>query len=84
MRGRRDARRLAVRKMVDARDVAVRDEPAQLALETIDKVEGRLRALRGVAGVGMQDVHLEHRGHRLVREAPHVVQIVRRFEAEAA
>ena len=56
------------------RDVAVRQEAAQLALEAIDEVEGRLRRLRRVPAVGVHGVDLEHRGHRLVREAPDVAR----------
>ena len=43
---------LAGGEVVDAGDVAVREEAAQLALEAIDQVEGRLRRLRRVPSSG--------------------------------
>ena len=61
--------RLPRGQVIDARDVAVLDEPAQLLLEAVDEVEGGLRGLGGVARVGVRAVDLEHRGHGRVREA---------------
>ena len=47
-RRRRHSRALAGGEVIDPGDVAVRQEPAQLPLETIDEVERRLCGLRGV------------------------------------
>ena len=60
-------------QLIDARDVAVPDEPAQPLLEPVDEVEGGLRGLGGVLRVGVRAVDLEHRGHRRVREAVRAV-----------
>jgi hypothetical protein len=65
-RRRVDGRAVACSQVVDARDVAVRLEPAQLAFQTIDEFEGRLRGLRSIPPVGVQRVHLEDGRHRLV------------------
>ena len=63
--------RLPRGQVVDARDVAVGDEPALLLLQPVDEIEGGLRRLAGVARVGVNAVDLEQRGHRRVREAVH-------------
>ena len=78
-----DPRALARGQVVDPRDVAVGEEPAQLALEAVREIEGRLRRLRRVPLIGMHGVHLEHGMHRLVREAPHVAR-ARRLDPEPA
>jgi len=69
-RGLADACALSRRQVIEPGDVAVRPEAAQFALEAIHEGKRRLGAFRGVAGVGVRDVDLEHRVHGLVREAP--------------
>ena len=83
-RRRSDACALARRQMVDPRDVAVGAEAAQLALEAIHEIEGRLRRLCRVLLVGVHGVHLEDGGHRLVRKTPDVFQRVERVELALA
>ena len=72
-----DPRALAGARWLMRRDVAVREEAAQLALEAIDEIEGGLRGLRRVPRRRVHGVDLEHRRHRLVREAPHLAQLAR-------
>ena len=66
------------------RDIAVGQEAAQLELEPIHEIEGRLRRLRRVPLDRVHGVHLEHGGHRLVREAPDVGETARLLDAESA
>ena len=75
---------LARREVVDACDVAVGPETAQLALEPIREVERGLRRLRRIPDIGMDGVHLEDGGHRLVREPAHVAQIARGVDPDPA
>ena len=72
-------------QVIDPRDVAVLDEPAQQLLEPVDELEGGLRGLGGVSRVGVSAVDLEHRGHRRVREAvrPRAREGLRQAEGRA-
>ena len=83
-RRRSEACGLARRQMVDPRDVAVGAEAAQLPLEAIHEVEGRLRRLRRIPLVGMHGVHLEDGGHRLVRKTADVAELARSRDPESA
>jgi hypothetical protein len=81
---RGDARVRAGGELIDAGDVAVRLEPAQLALEPVHQIESRLRGLCRVLLIGVDRVDLVHRRHRLVREAPDVALGSQRLERESA
>src|SRR5262245_46172601 len=80
----RDASVRAGRELVDPGDVAVWLEPAQLALEPVHQIEGRLRGLCCISFVGVDGEHLVDRRHRLVREAPDVMLLTWPFDSEAA
>ena len=75
---------LARSEMIYPRDVAVRQESTQLALETIHEVEGGLCRLCRVLTVGVHRVDLVHGRHRFVRETAHVAEIARLLDANAA
>ena len=79
-----DACALSGREVIDAADVAVRAEAAQLAFETIHEGEGRLRRLRRVLRIGVRGIHLEHGVHRLVRETPQIAELARSRDPDPA
>jgi hypothetical protein len=64
-----DPRVLPGGEVVDPRDVAVRDESAELLLETVREQEGGVRRLLGVDRVVVRAEDLEDGGHGTVGEA---------------
>ena len=83
-RRRRHPRALTSGQVVDPRDVAVGQKPAQLALEPIDEIESTPAPPAPRTDGCHARVDLVDGGHRLVREAADVAEIVRLRELHAS